>query len=204
MTSFGRLWGVRFWHQFDNPKVVHLTTLFFEWWLCAEQATNHHLDQWWPNLQTHICITWSQWVNSRHFCFNFYQYGFALNMRQTIIWTNGGLIYWRIDVSHGLNGLLTADIFFFIFLWLLSFEVWRTEQRQAAQNYLFGIIRVLTRTCLCRVKYKRENAISRDDCVSFTSTQQTNTSGHVECRRKLDVLSNKDPISASFLRMLSK
>ena len=30
MTSFGRLWGVRFWHQFDNPKVVHLTTLFFE------------------------------------------------------------------------------------------------------------------------------------------------------------------------------
>ena len=31
MTSFGRLWGVRFWHQFDNPKVVHLTTLFFEW-----------------------------------------------------------------------------------------------------------------------------------------------------------------------------
>ena len=29
MTSLGRLWGVRFWHQFDNPKVVHLTTLFF-------------------------------------------------------------------------------------------------------------------------------------------------------------------------------
>ena len=35
MTSFGRLWGVRFWHQFDNPKVVHLTTLFFEWLECV-------------------------------------------------------------------------------------------------------------------------------------------------------------------------
>ena len=44
MTSFGRLWGVRFWYQFDNPKVVHLTTLFFErirsYWTAQTRCSN--------------------------------------------------------------------------------------------------------------------------------------------------------------------
>ena len=28
----------------------------------------------------------------------------ALNMRQAIIWTNDGLVYWRINASRGLDG----------------------------------------------------------------------------------------------------
>ena len=43
MRSFGRLWGVRFWHQFDNPKVVYLTTLFFECVVNTMLIQNHCL-----------------------------------------------------------------------------------------------------------------------------------------------------------------
>ena len=30
----------------------------------AEQATSHYLNQWWPSLVTHICVTWPQWVKA--------------------------------------------------------------------------------------------------------------------------------------------
>ena len=34
---------------------------WFRWWLGADQATNHYLNQWWPSLLTHICVTRPQW-----------------------------------------------------------------------------------------------------------------------------------------------
>ena len=43
---------------------VQLTTFkhWFRWWLGADQATSHYLNQWWHRLPTHICITLPQWV----------------------------------------------------------------------------------------------------------------------------------------------
>ena len=35
--------------------------------------------------------------------------GLAPNRRQAIIWTNGGLVYWRIYASLVLNVLITND-----------------------------------------------------------------------------------------------
>ena len=29
----------------------------------TDQATSHYLNQWWPCLLMHICVTWPQWVN---------------------------------------------------------------------------------------------------------------------------------------------
>ena len=39
---------------------------WFRWWFGAEQATGHHLNQWWRYLPTHICVTRPWWVNE-HF-----------------------------------------------------------------------------------------------------------------------------------------
>ena len=36
---------------------------WFRWWLGADQATSHYLNQWWSTLLMHICITQPQWVN---------------------------------------------------------------------------------------------------------------------------------------------
>ena len=36
--------------------------LRFRYWLGANQATSHYLNEWWPSLQTHMCITQPQWV----------------------------------------------------------------------------------------------------------------------------------------------
>ena len=30
--------------------------------LCLEQVTSHYLNQRWPSLLTHICITWPEWI----------------------------------------------------------------------------------------------------------------------------------------------
>ena len=37
---------------------------WFRWWLGAEQATRHYLNQWCPGLLTHFCLTWPQWVKT--------------------------------------------------------------------------------------------------------------------------------------------
>ena len=37
---------------------------WFWWWLGADQATSHYLNQWYPRLPTHICVTRPQWVKS--------------------------------------------------------------------------------------------------------------------------------------------
>ena len=38
---------------------------WFRWWLGAEQATSHYLNQWWPNSTTHIFVIRPQWVNKQ-------------------------------------------------------------------------------------------------------------------------------------------
>ena len=45
--------------------MVHLTVIqqWFRWWLAAEQATNHYLDQWWSSSLTPICAIRPEWVN---------------------------------------------------------------------------------------------------------------------------------------------
>ena len=37
----------------------------FREWLGVNQTTSHYLSQWWPRLVTHVCATWSQWVNNK-------------------------------------------------------------------------------------------------------------------------------------------
>ena len=40
-------------------------TIFQHWfrqWLGADQGTSHYLNQWWPTLVTHICVSRPQWV----------------------------------------------------------------------------------------------------------------------------------------------
>ena len=34
---------------------------WFRYWLGAEQATSHYLNQWWPSSTTHTCVTRPQW-----------------------------------------------------------------------------------------------------------------------------------------------
>ena len=50
------------WNMFPGVELT-LCQHWFRWWLGAEQATSHYLNQCWHNLLTHICITRPQWVN---------------------------------------------------------------------------------------------------------------------------------------------
>ena len=49
--------------RFD-PKgaIYNICQHWFRWWLDTTLATNHYLNQWWPNLVMHICFTWPQWI----------------------------------------------------------------------------------------------------------------------------------------------
>ena len=68
MTSFGRLWGVRFWHQLDNPKVVHLTTLFFE---CDVIITTSAASKDELECRLQVCIdNISNWYSMNKLCIN--------------------------------------------------------------------------------------------------------------------------------------
>ena len=55
------VWNV-FWFKFHwnlLPRVIlKLSQYEFRWWLGAEQAIRHYLIQLWPNLTTHVWITW--------------------------------------------------------------------------------------------------------------------------------------------------
>ena len=44
---------------------VQLTTFqnWFRWWLGADQATSHYLNQYWHNSLKHICGIWGRWFN---------------------------------------------------------------------------------------------------------------------------------------------
>ena len=55
--------GFKFhWNLFLMVKLI-IFQHCFRWWLGANQATSHYLNQWWPRLPMHICITRLQWVN---------------------------------------------------------------------------------------------------------------------------------------------
>ena len=60
-------------HEFRFKFHWSLLTMCQHWfrlWLCTEQATSHYLNQWWPRLPMHICVTLPQWVNvmnAQHF-----------------------------------------------------------------------------------------------------------------------------------------
>ena len=46
--------------MFELTVIQH----WFWQWFGTGQATSHYLNQWWPSIQMHICVTWRpQWVN---------------------------------------------------------------------------------------------------------------------------------------------
>ena len=59
-----------FWLRFHWSLFLRVQlTIFLHWfrlWLGAVQATSHDLNQWWPNLLTHMCVTKVQCVERCH------------------------------------------------------------------------------------------------------------------------------------------
>ena len=49
-----------------NVLRVQITTFqhWFREWLGADQASSHYVNQWWPRLSAHICVTRPQWVKN--------------------------------------------------------------------------------------------------------------------------------------------
>ena len=71
---------------------------WFRWWLGAEQATSHYLNQWWPNLLTHICVSRPQWVNYT-VCLNggsvsSWERGMLLPLAMLLVFLVGGICEW--------------------------------------------------------------------------------------------------------------
>ena len=50
------------WNTFPGVQLT-ISQHWFRYWLGADQATSHYLDQWWPSLLTHIFGTKGRWVN---------------------------------------------------------------------------------------------------------------------------------------------
>ena len=67
-NAFSWMKMYQFWLKFHWSMFLRIQlTIFqywFRWWLCAEQATRHYLNQWCPRLPRHICVTQPQWVNT--------------------------------------------------------------------------------------------------------------------------------------------
>ena len=61
--------SVIFWLQFHWSLFLRVQlTIFqhwFRWWLGADQATSHYLNQCWPDSLTHICDTRGRWINCK-------------------------------------------------------------------------------------------------------------------------------------------
>ena len=51
------------WNLFPNVQLT-ISQHWFRWWLGAEQATSHYVNQWRPSSRTHICGTGGRWVKS--------------------------------------------------------------------------------------------------------------------------------------------
>ena len=54
-----------YWNMFPVIQ-LSICTHWFRKWLGAEWATSHYLDQRWPSLLMHTCVTRPQWVNESH------------------------------------------------------------------------------------------------------------------------------------------
>ena len=55
-------WLQFYWSLFPRVRLT-ISQHWFREWLHTERATSHYLNQWWPSLLKHICVTWFQWVN---------------------------------------------------------------------------------------------------------------------------------------------
>ena len=65
-----KLWLIFYWSLFPRAQLT-ICQHWFSQWFGAKQATSQYLNQWWPMLQMHICITWPQWVISLRLRCNF-------------------------------------------------------------------------------------------------------------------------------------
>ena len=68
LNAFSWMKMLEFWLTFHWSLFLRVQlTIFqhwFRWWLGAQQATSHYLNQWWPSSTKNICVTRPQWVNS--------------------------------------------------------------------------------------------------------------------------------------------
>ena len=62
MKSFV-FWFEFHWSLFLKVQLT-ISQCWFRWWLGAEQATSHYLNQCWPRSLTHICGTRGDWLNN--------------------------------------------------------------------------------------------------------------------------------------------
>ena len=62
MKSFV-FWLKFHWSVFLRVQLT-ISQRWFRWWLGADQATSHYLNQCWPSSLTHICSTRGRWVNT--------------------------------------------------------------------------------------------------------------------------------------------
>ena len=53
------------WELFPMVQLMILQHWFREW-LGADQATSHHVNQWWPSLLMHVCVIQPLWVKLNH------------------------------------------------------------------------------------------------------------------------------------------
>ena len=52
---------LEYWNLFTWVQLT-ISLHWFRWWLGAEQATSHYLNQWWPSSLTRMCDTKGRWV----------------------------------------------------------------------------------------------------------------------------------------------
>ena len=75
----------------------------------CRQATSHCLGQCWYSSMSSYGVAMSQWFNAfrpkGQYALIGSDNGLAPNRRQAIIWTNDGIVYWRIYASPGHNEL---------------------------------------------------------------------------------------------------
>ena len=55
-------WLMFHWNLFPEIQLT-ICQHWCRWWFGAEQVTSHYLNQWWPGLVTHLCVTGPQCVN---------------------------------------------------------------------------------------------------------------------------------------------
>ena len=51
------------WSLFLMVQLI-MIQVWFRWWIGAEEAISHYLNQWWPNSLTHICVIRPQWIKT--------------------------------------------------------------------------------------------------------------------------------------------
>ena len=62
MMLSGTCYRINPWNMFLMVQLT-ISQYWFKWWLGAKQATSHYLNQWWPSLLTHACVSrWVRWV----------------------------------------------------------------------------------------------------------------------------------------------